>query len=75
MTRSEFERSCCELKAITLDEFRQTFVALPCDCGNGCEGWACIRLGNDASAVIDQLMMCMPKREALDRMWRAETGV
>lgn len=43
MTKEEFEKGYCERSGITLEEYHETQVTLPCSCGyEDCEGWAVI---------------------------------
>lgn len=43
MTKEEFEKVYCERSGITLEEYHETQVTLPCCCGyDDCLGWAVI---------------------------------
>lgn len=41
MTREEFERGYAERSGMTLVEYQEHFLTLPCDCAyENCRGWA-----------------------------------
>lgn len=43
MTKKEFTSKYCLNSKITIEEFDQYFVTLPCRCGeDGCRGWAAV---------------------------------
>jgi hypothetical protein len=52
MTRERFINAYCERSGILVEVFSQSYVALPCDCGDSeCEGWAKVR--NDAVSMLE----------------------
>jgi hypothetical protein len=51
MTKEEFILGYCNRSNITIEQFNDTFVALPCNCGDdSCRGWAVI---NNSKICID----------------------
>lgn len=64
MTRDEFEAGYCERSEITVAEFRQIKVTLPCACQEpGCEGWAAI--GLETTQLLHHLGFYLPERDVL----------
>lgn len=72
-TRAQFEARMCQEGGITLERYRQQFVSLPCSCevATG-PHWAKLRLGNDASMILDHLTFHCPTMDELIRMDRVE---
>ncbi len=43
MSKSEFEGYYCKEAQMTIEEYKECFVTLPCNCGDDvCKGWACV---------------------------------
>lgn len=43
MSKEEFEKSYCEKSHITIAEYKEHFITLPCNCGDSsCQGWASV---------------------------------
>ncbi|TCW59111.1 hypothetical protein EC917_101365 [Bacillus thuringiensis] len=43
MTKEEFEEGYCKCSDITLEEYNESFVTLPCKCKEtSCNGWAVV---------------------------------
>jgi len=43
MDKEAFEKEYCENSDMTLEEYRESFVTLPCKCDyEYCQGWACV---------------------------------
>ena len=54
MTKEEFEHNYCQGSGITIEQYRQWKVTLPCSCDyEGCEGWAAII--NDPDIIKDYI--------------------
>lgn len=50
MTREEFVQGYCERSQLSLQSFRQRFVALACACeASNCPGWAVVQ--NEQQAI------------------------
>lgn len=44
MTKEDFENGYCERSEITLEEYQNYYVTLPCNCGHEtCDGWASVK--------------------------------
>lgn len=41
MSKEQFEREYCNSSEISIQEYHENFITLPCNCGN-CNGWACV---------------------------------
>ena len=42
-SKEEFEKRYCERSEISIEDYHEYEVTLPCDCGeDGCEGWAAV---------------------------------
>ena len=43
MSKEEFEKSYCKKSHMTISEYNEHFVTLPCNCGETmCKGWASV---------------------------------
>lgn len=43
LTKEEFEENYARDSGITIEEYRETQVTLPCNCSyEGCKGWAAV---------------------------------
>ncbi|WP_195618684.1 hypothetical protein [Clostridium paraputrificum] len=43
ISKEEFEKRYCKESDLTLEEYHNNFVTLPCSCEyEYCEGWACV---------------------------------
>lgn len=72
MLRDEFEKAYCERSKITVEKYRQSHVALPCNCGDdGCEGWASVSL-TDVGLLLSHLWLDLPEIPMLREMEAAE---
>lgn len=60
MTREVFEKSYCKRSNITLEQYREWFVTLPCACDyEGCQRWAAVH--NSPDAIKAHLELYAPK--------------
>ncbi len=67
MTMQEFEEAYCHRRVMSLYQYRQVFVSLPCACGRDtCEGWTAV----DASeaAILKHLAINLPENKKLKDM-------
>lgn len=43
ISKQEFEMQYCSNSGISLQEYKENFITLPCKCGDkNCLGWACV---------------------------------
>ena len=62
MTKSKFEKGYCRRSNISLKDYRQWFVTLPCVCDyDKCEGWAAIH--NTPDMIALHMELYAPKEE------------
>lgn len=56
MSKEEFEKKYCEDSDITLQEYKENFITLRCNCGEqNCLGWACVC--NDKLAIKNHMRL------------------
>jgi hypothetical protein len=55
MTKVEFEIKYCKNSGISLKEYYESFITLPCNCGE-CQGWACVN--NDKISIKTHKELC-----------------
>ena len=48
--KQKFEEKYCKDSDITLQEYRESFITMPCNCGDKkCLGWSCVN--NDELSI------------------------
>jgi hypothetical protein len=60
ITKEQFERAYCERSHISLEQYHEWRVTLPCACDyEECEGWAAV--SKDERAIADHMELYAPK--------------
>lgn len=71
MRKAEFESEYAKRSGLTVEQFREIRVALPCGCTEGdCPGWAAVRL--EGSAIAHHLAFSLPDTATLVRIQTEE---
>jgi len=58
ISREVFEGSYCARSKISREYYNEWFVTMPCNCGEGCDGWAAIR--RDFVGICDHIELSAP---------------